>query len=124
MNVFLTLTLLFFIPLLAWLVFLALSSCLGTSFRRRINLNRTSSSAPFSSSGGGVTSRLSDMLTSLKPVGSGNAAPRAGNGAYGRTYARSGLMSSMSASGAGGDEMLEMEGMYSSRGDFEIEDDQ
>ena len=36
MNVLVLLSLLFFIPLLFWLVFLALSSCMGDQFRARV----------------------------------------------------------------------------------------
>ena len=36
MNVLVLLSLLFFIPLIFWLVFLALSSCMGDQFRARV----------------------------------------------------------------------------------------
>lgn len=36
MNVLILLGLLFFLPLLLWLVFLALSSCMGDRFRARV----------------------------------------------------------------------------------------
>jgi hypothetical protein len=36
MNVLVLLSLLFFIPLLFWVVFLALSSCMGDQFRARV----------------------------------------------------------------------------------------
>lgn len=37
MNVLILLTLIFFVPLLLWIVFLALSSCMGDQFRASIS---------------------------------------------------------------------------------------